>query len=178
MSTTTVTGYASPAREPDEYELRSMEAILDSVMDFPFGFYDNMLNPGFEEMDTEGIYNACRFDILSLLAEILQYPVFQKLKLKGEFTITTYTDDEDGNTNEVSQVIEIIDSVAFPTLKINPNASSFTSHAPIYTQEEMTNALKAEATISYEMGYDEGFTEGEEAARMDMAYNNPFDEPF
>lgn len=180
MSITTITGYASPKiATNDIYEVTWMADVLEQAQDCPFEFSNDMILPVNEEMPTEGIYDAYRYDVLSSLAWAFSLPVFQKLKFNGEFTISTYTDDEYGNTHEVSQVIEIIDSIAFPSLKINPNASSFTSHTPIYTQEDLNKAVKEESSVSYELGYDEGFAIGEESARMDIAYNNPFnDEPF
>ena len=170
MSITIVTGYATPQREPTEKELSLIEDIIDDIDDFPFEFCRNSLNALSDEIDTGGKYDAYRYDILSELTEMLQMPVFKNLQFAGEFSINTYTEDEEGNTDEVSQIIEIVDSIAFPSLKINPDASSFIT-APVFTQEEMTRALKEEASASYEQGYQEGFAEGDESARMDIAYS-------
>lgn len=179
MNITTFTGYALPQVKLQDDALTWAIDALNNAQDCPFDYADDMIVPRIEEIDTSGIYNAYRYDILSTLAWLFHYPVFLNAKFKGEFTISTYTTDLNGNTHEVSQVIEIIDSIAYPTLKVNPNASSFSSKTPAYTREDLDKAIREEADASYRIGYDEGFIEGEESAQMDMAYNSAnYDEAF
>lgn len=147
MSITIVTGYATLQREPNEKELSLIEDIFEEMDDFPFEFCRNSLNALSDEMDTGGKYDAFRYDILSELTEMLQEPVFKNLRFSGEFCINTYSDNDEGDTDEVSQIIEIVDSVAFPSLKINPDASSFIT-APVFPQDEMARALKEESSAS------------------------------
>lgn len=173
MNITTFAGYAAPTKDPEDDAFYRITEILDDATELPFEFVDGMIVPRLEEVSTQGIYDAYRFDLLSTLAWIFSFPVCKEHQFNGEFTLSTYTHDKNGNTHEVTQVIEVVNSVAFPTLKINPHASSFTSKTPAYTREDIDQAVKAESEIAYRMGYDEGFVEGEENAQMDMAYNSP-----
>lgn len=183
MSMTTFTGYASTKKALSPSTVTFLKEAINRDHLQLFKLEDNVIVPRIEESNTHSAYNAYRYDILSSLAVILVSMADLEEKFAGEFNLSTYTIDKNGNTWEVSQIIEVIDSVAYPTLKINPDSSSFTSRVPVYTQEDVDKMLKQETEVNYNMGYDEGFSvgfeegvvEGATEARMD---DDDSDNPF